>query len=181
MISADQVVAHLIGDYLLQSDWMAQKKTSSPVAAAVHACTYAFAFVVYYVFVWLAWWVAVEVFERPVSFEMYSLSIEALVFIAVTHFVIDHWQLARYVVWAKNFLAPRQTTDLVQVPNSPAAAGPDGYVNQHVVTSWWYKWEDCVGTGYHKDRPAWLAVWLLIIGDNTLHLLCNGLAFYWFG
>jgi hypothetical protein len=33
-----------------------------------------------------------------------------------------------------------------------------------------------VGTGYHKDKPPWMAVWLLIIADNTLHLLCNGLA-----
>lgn len=30
--------------------------------------------------------------------------------------------------------------------------------------------------GYHKDRPAWLAVWLMIAADNTLHLAINHLA-----
>jgi len=39
-----------------------------------------------------------------------------------------------------------------------------------------YSWAECSGTGYHQDRPVWLAVWLMIIADNTLHLICNGLA-----
>lgn len=34
-------------------------------------------------------------------------------------------------------------------------------------------------TGYQDDVPAWLSVWLLIITDNTLHLICNGLAIWW--
>ena len=29
---------------------------------------------------------------------------------------------------------------------------------------------------FTADKPAWLAVWLLIIADNTLHLICNGVA-----
>lgn len=73
----------------------------------------------------------------------------ALVFIGGTHFVIDRWRLARYVCWAKNFLSPRV---------------------------WWHPWGDCSGTGYAKDQPAWLAVWLMIIADQGLHLLCNGIA-----
>lgn len=27
--------------------------------------------------------------------------------------------------------------------------------------------------------PPWLSVWLLIIADNTLHLICNGIALAW--
>lgn len=38
------------------------------------------------------------------------------------------------------------------------------------------QWEDCRATGFHKSRPEWLAVWLLIIVDNTLHLTINYLA-----
>ncbi len=30
-----------------------------------------------------------------------------------------------------------------------------------------------MATGYPSATPAWLAVWLLIIADNTLHLLIN--------
>ena len=44
MITADQILAHLIGDYLLQSHWMAQEKTKRSIAAAVHAVSYTLPF-----------------------------------------------------------------------------------------------------------------------------------------
>ncbi len=96
MISASQLVAHLIGDYVLQSDWMANEKTKRSFAAAVHALTYALPFL----------------FFRP--------SVLALVVIIVTHFAIDRWRLARFVVFAKNAIAPK---------------------------SWRFTWADCSGTG----------------------------------
>jgi lysine/ornithine N-monooxygenase len=34
-------------------------------------------------------------------------------------------------------------------------------------------------TGYPADTPAWLAVWLLIVADNTCHLLINAAAVSW--
>ena len=126
MITADQILAHLVGDYLLQSDWMATEKTRRSVAAGAHALCYTLPFI----FLASSWW--------------------ALALIAVSHFVIDRWRLARYVCWAKNWLAP------------PSAAP--------------LPWSRCAATGYDPDRPAWLSVWLLIIADNTLHLICNGLA-----
>jgi hypothetical protein len=122
VITADQLVAHAVGDYLLQSDWMAQEKTKRTVAALAHVATYALPFVVL------------------------GASPGALAVIVGTHFVIDRWRLARYVVWAKNWMGP----------NRP--------------------WSECVGTGYPPDRLPWMAVWLLIIGDNILHVICNGLA-----
>ena len=39
-ITANQIVAHLVGDYLFQSDWMAQRKTKSSLPAMAHALTY---------------------------------------------------------------------------------------------------------------------------------------------
>lgn len=127
MITADQIVAHLVGDYILQSDWMAQEKTKRTVAAAAHACSYTLAFLP------LLW--SHGTFWLP------------LLIILLSHFVIDRWRLARYVVWAKNWIGPG---------NRP--------------------WSECSTTGYPAERPIWLTVWLLIIADNTLHLLCNGLA-----
>lgn len=120
MFTADQIVAHLVGDYLLQSHWMAQEKTKQSFAAAVHAMSYTLPFL------FLTW------------------SLPALAVIVGTHFVIDRFRLARYVVWFKN-----------------------GYA---------FRGDAVTATGYRDDVPAWLSVWLLIIADNVLHLICNAVA-----
>lgn len=119
-ISADQILAHLVGDYILQSHWMATEKTKQSLAAAIHAASY----------------------TSPFFFLTTNLA--ALAFICGTHFLIDRFRLARFVVWFKN-----------------------GYAfDGNAVT----------GTGYRDDVPPWLSVWLLIIADNTIHLICNGIA-----
>jgi hypothetical protein len=123
MITADQLVCHAIGDYILQSDWMATEKTKRSIAALIHVLTYMLPFFIL----------------RP--------SLAALFVIVSTHFVIDRWRLARFVVWVKN----------VPYPGSKP-------------------WADCAATGYPSDRPAWLSVWLLIIADNIMHVLINGFA-----
>lgn len=120
MFTADQIIAHLVGDYLLQSHWMATEKTRNSLAAAAHAVTY----------------------TLPFAFITWSLP--ALALICGTHFLVDRFRLARFVVWAKN-----------------GARGP--------VTA----------TGYTDDVPPWLAVWLLIIADNIVHLLINAAALRW--
>lgn len=130
IFTADALVAHAIGDYLLQSHWAATEKTKRSSAAAVHVTTY------------------------MLPFLFLTRSVPALVVIVGTHFVIDRWRLARYVVWAKNFLAPRGA-------NRP--------------------WAECTTTGYPDTTPAWLSVWLLIVADNILHVACNGLAIAWLG
>lgn len=86
--NADQLVAHAVGDYLIQSDWMANEKTKSNVAAAAHACSYALPFL----------------FLRP--------SKPALAIIVGTHFLIDRFRLARFVCWAKNQPAPMEDRTL---------------------------------------------------------------------
>lgn len=111
-----------MGDYLFQSHWMATQKTSRGIAALAHALTYTLPFLL--------------LTQAPL----------ALLAIGGTHFVIDRWRLAKYVVWLKN-----------------GARGP------------------FTATGYPEDTPAWLAVWLLIIADNTLHILINGAAIRWVG
>lgn len=159
MITTDQLLCHAIGDYILQSDWMANNKTKRSIAALCHVLTYAIPFL----------------FLRPSALSM--------AVIIGTHFVIDRWRLARFVVWAKNFLAPvtilhvndresaREYISLVGSKNAFFWIGSYAFVavqNQH--------WVECRATGYAPDAPAWLAVWLLIIADNILHILINGLA-----
>ena len=118
-ITGGQIVAHLVGDYLIQSHWMATAKTKQSTAAALHAVTYALPFL-FLTRDWLA-----------------------LTIIVVSHFALDRWRIARFVVWLKN-----------------GARGP--------VTA----------TGYPEGTPDWLALWLLIAADNTIHLLCNGVALW---
>ena len=78
MFTADQLVAHAVGDYILQSHWMATEKTNQHLAAAVHAITY------------------------TLPFLLITQSPAALAFICGTHFLIDRYRLARFVVWFKN-------------------------------------------------------------------------------
>lgn len=128
MITADQLLAHMIGDYILQSHWMANNKTKSSRVAICHALTYAIPFL----------------FLRP--------SWPAFIVIVGSHFAIDRYRLARYVVGVKNWLlAPSAERERLQA-------------------------EIDVATGFPKDCPPWLAVWLLIIVDNIIHVLLNGLA-----
>lgn len=119
IFTADQLVAHLVGDYILQSHWMANEKTKRSLAAGIHALCY------------------------TVPFVFITQSLVALAIICGTHFLIDRYRLARFVVWAKN-----------------GCKGP------------------FTATGYPDETPPWLAVWLLIIADNTLHILINGVAIW---
>jgi len=130
LVSADQLLCHLIGDYVLQSDWMASEKTKRLWPALVHAMVYAVPFM------FLIDW------HRPNP--GYALSV-----IVITHQVIDHFRLARYVCWVKNLPSPKDYR---------------------------FPWSECTATGYHKDKPIWLTCWLLFICDNTMHIMINALA-----
>ena len=122
----EQLLLHLVGDYVTQTDWMARNKRSNVHAAVAHAVIYG------------------------VPFILIGASPLALFVIIVTHALIDHYGLARYVVFAKNW-----------------------------VTEPGLRWADCRGTGYPPDTPPWLAFWLLIIADNAMHLCINYAALRW--
>ena len=152
MITADQLICHAVGDYVIQSDWMANEKTKKSIAAIVHALSYAIPFL----------------FLRP--------SIAAMAVMVVTHFAIDRWRLARYVVYAKNYLSPRTSTKVHYEEIATSAGGVPHFVEKVEIQQWWFPWEKCASTGYVNERPPWLSVWLLIIADNVMHILINGLA-----
>ncbi len=132
MITASQILAHLWGDYILQSDWMAQNKTKRSWPCLVHAMIYTLCFV-------------------PIFLANHSSDATILV-ILVTHFLIDRFRLARFVVSAKNTIG-QPYAKFLDSPNEYSTA-----------------------TGYSKGVPDWLAVWLLIIADNIIHITINGLA-----
>jgi hypothetical protein len=139
LFTADQLVAHAVGDYLIQSDWMADNKTKQHTAAAIHAITYTLPFV------------------------FITLNPAALAVICGTHFIIDRWRLARFVVWLKN--GPLTRTAIYH------EGAFDGYA---------LGWKPVTATGYQDSKPPFLAIWLLIIADNILHVVCNALALRFF-
>ncbi len=120
----EQLILHLVGDYLTQSDWMAQNKTKRTWPALCHVVVYSLPFLL-------------------------IGSLTAVAAILVSHFFVDRFRLARYVVWAKNWLGP-------------------GY----------HPWKECSDTGF-INVPIWMSTWLLIIVDNTIHLICNYCALRW--
>lgn len=142
--TVDQLVAHAVGDYVLQSHWMATEKVRRSAACLAHVAFYVLPFL------------------------FLTRDVRALAFIAGTHFVIDRWRLARYVVWAKNFLAPPVHEEV------GLEEGDGGFWRS---ANW--VWERCTATGYGPDVPDWLAVWLMIIVDNLMHIGLNALALHW--
>jgi hypothetical protein len=127
VITADQLVCHAVGDYILQSHWMATEKVKRWWPALVHAVTYSLPFL------------------------LLGASPLALLVIAGTHALIDRYRLARWVCWARN------------VTFCP----PD---EEHWLPA---------GQAFPGDTPPYLATWLVIIADNTIHVLINGAALRW--
>ncbi len=129
MITADQLIAHAIGDYVLQSHWMATEKTKRWLPCLIHVYFYGF------------------VFQAA-----FNPSMKAMILIMGSHYLIDRYRLARYVVISKNVLFCPQGSphELAETYNSD--------------------------TGFPIDTPPWLSFWLLIIVDNVTHILINGLA-----
>jgi hypothetical protein len=78
MFTVDQLIAHGVGDYVLQSEWMAREKSKRSLAALVHSVFYVLPFLF-------------------ITLNPYTLAV-----IAGTHFVIDRWHLARQLAWLKN-------------------------------------------------------------------------------
>ena len=68
-----RLIAHLWGDYIVQSTWMADNKTSRSLPALAHAASYAACFL-------------------PLTRRW-----QPLVVIGGTHFAIDRWRLAKHL------------------------------------------------------------------------------------
>jgi hypothetical protein len=113
-------LAHVVGDYVVQNDWMARTKTTAHAPAAIHASTYAACFL-------------------PLTHDPRALAV-----IGGTHFVIDRWRLARYLVWSRNQIAP----EAARYPDPGPFGAPE-------------------------HQPDWLAGWLLFLADNAVHMLIN--------
>lgn len=148
------IIAHLVGDYLLQSHWMATQKTSKWLPAIVHGVTY------------------------TIPFLFITQSPLALLIIGGTHIIIDRFRLAKYFVWAKNQIAPKDFRYPWSVKQQPIGKGIYGPLTPQETVVPNPVINDPV-TGYPQATPAWMSVWLMIVADNVLHLLINIAAVLW--
>jgi len=107
-------------------------------------------------------------FTYTIPFLFATHSIAALLVIALTHAVIDRYRLAKYLIWFKNQIVPKSArykwnpsfeSNGVQMPNK---------LNN-------------TATGFPQSVPPWMSVWLLIIVDNTVHIVINTLAIIFLG
>ena len=122
-ITMEQLLAHLVGDYILQSHDMAVNKTKNSYWAAYHAVMYTLPFI------------------------LLTHNLLALLVICSTHFLIDRFRVAVYITKLKNYIFGKLDTSIFDLAN-----------------------------GYPEETPAWLSTWLIIILDNTMHLIINYLA-----
>lgn len=79
----EQLLVHCLGDYVLQSDWMALNKSKRSFHCLVHVILYTSVFL------------------------LITQSVPALMLIGITHFILDRFpQILRRLIWTKNHLGP---------------------------------------------------------------------------
>lgn len=83
-------IGHLIGDFLFQTSWMAQYKSTRWLPLTVHVCVYTLAITL-------------------VAWTRGGIPVWAIAFIWVTHFCIDRVTLGAW--WAKNIQRARRPAD----------------------------------------------------------------------
>lgn len=148
------ILAHLIGDYALQSHVMATRKTSSWLWAFVHAAFYSLPFAA--LLLWL---------DVPLNAGALALAI-----IGGTHAVIDRLRLAS--CWCQ-WYGVGYPGIWIRAPRALLAAWAR-WLTRH---RWRHGWHDLERAIPFEAPPPFLGVWLTIIVDNTLHLAINGAAF----
>jgi hypothetical protein len=142
----EQLLAHIFGDYIFQSDYQALNKSKRSFPCFLHVLIYTSMFL----FLTTSW--------------------KALLVIGGVHFVLDRWHfIIRRLIWCKNHLGP----GLSYVPFAKCNA--TGYydnlmneVTNHPSTN-----EEING---YTPRLNYITIWLYIITDNAIHLLTNYLA-----
>lgn len=126
-----ELIFHLIGDYILQTEQMAVRKLRSWNWAIIHAVVYSLPFFLYLCVINGNW----------------TKGLVAWSVIAGTHAVIDRLAIATTICRIKNLIW----------------FGPDAPEKEQ-------------NTGYGIETPPFIRFWLVVIVDNTLHLLINHIA-----
>jgi hypothetical protein len=140
------LLCHLVGDYILQSDWMALNKNKKTLNCLVHVLIYTSCFL----FITRSW--------------------IPLAFIAITHFIIDRFPIiVKSLIYIKNYFP----TGTYASWNSCDVTGyyddmPHNNLSELAAIN--------DEKRFGKPRLGFITCWLYIISDNILHLVCNYIA-----
>ena len=170
-----QLILHLLGDYVTQNNWIAQNKTKNSWVCLLHVLLYSLPFLLLTDGFTPAWFV-----------------------IAITHFFIDRFRLAKYWIKLVNcklfdrLARVRFESDYFKQGNLLITSSEElvvvdmmgkDYLVTHetdysnfIKTPWGYIGFPNTETGYSKNTPIWLSTWLLIIIDNIFHITINYLS-----
>lgn len=91
---------------------------------------------------------------------LFICSWQAVSVIFITHFIIDRTNLVAYLLAIKN--------NVTKVIKPEKDYGMGDYYDREVY--------DISNFGFGLDRPFAISIWLYIICDNLLHIICNYLA-----
>lgn len=148
-------ICHLVGDFWLQSDWMALNKPKPGwegfFACLVHVLIYTSVFFIVFN---PSWW--------------------ALLLIGGSHFILDRWPIIiKRMIWCKNHFHfdPKVTYPEFGWCNTTGYYDDSPYNTYNKVSVLNDPTEK-----YGKPRHFFITIWLYIISDNTLHLIFNYVA-----
>ena len=138
------LLCHFVPDFWLQTDWMAMNKSKKSWNCLVHVLIYTSCFLIL------------------------TTSWKALLFIGVTHFILDRWHIIlRKMIWWKNHF-PTGKYPPFRLCDSTGYYDDNPYnsatTNKHIIER------------YGQPRHFFITIWLYIVQDNLLHLLCNLIA-----
>jgi hypothetical protein len=154
-----QLLCHICGDYILQSDWMALNKSKRSWPCLVHVLLYTSCFL----FLTTSW--------------------KALLVIGATHFILDRFPvILKRIIWLKNHFGPWFW--FVPFSKCNATGYYDNIINEvngkpfegHHCKEWYNNETRARKFISYEARLNYITIWLYIITDNFFHLLINYLA-----
>ena len=137
----EQLLCHILGDYILQSDWMAMNKGKKTVPCLVHCFIYTLPFLIL------------------------TQEWKALLIIFISHFIFDRWHiLLKRVIWIKNHLNPRFEFPDYEWCNTTGYYDDSPYNTypEKLIDGWKYMRPK----GWETPRHFFITIWLYIITDN---------------
>lgn len=156
----EQLLCHILGDFLFQSDWMAMNKSKRSIPCLVHVLIYTSVFL------------------------LFTTSWKALLVIGGVHFILDRFPIIiRRLIWIKNHVGPT-----LKYPKFTQCNSTGYYDDSPYNTDTRNKFMEggpspAISTGRSLQtlsgitrRHFFITIWLYIITDNFLHLLTNYLA-----
>ena len=143
-----QLIIHGIGDYILQSDYMAMNKSKKTIPCLIHVLIYTSLFL----FLTFSW--------------------KALLVIGGTHFIIDRFPIiVRRLIWMKNHINPWLSYPPFEYCDLTGYHDDNPYNTKKVSDNE----KDIMYKLPYWGPPRLFVVtiWLYIITDNLLHLTIN--------